>query len=78
MAVATLPGSSEVRPNAIYTLAEVCTLLGISAGTARRWIKRGRLPAAQIGREYRILGAQLLRTIAVVPPLRASDAEGAS
>lgn len=63
-------GSIDVRPNAIYTLREVCQLLGVAPGTARRWIKAGRLPAAQIGRAYRVLGSQLLWTIAAARDLQ--------
>jgi excisionase family DNA binding protein len=50
----------EIRPNAVYTLAEVCQILRISDATARRWLKAGKLRAARVGRAYRVLGSQLL------------------
>ncbi|HZT09340.1 MAG TPA: helix-turn-helix domain-containing protein [Chloroflexota bacterium] len=56
-----LVGSNiEIRPNAVYTLAEVCQILRISDATARRWLKAGKLRAARVGRAYRVLGSQLL------------------
>jgi excisionase family DNA binding protein len=50
----------EIRPNAVYTLSEVCQILRISDATARRWLKAGKLRAARVGRAYRVLGSQLL------------------
>ncbi|MPZ15284.1 MAG: helix-turn-helix domain-containing protein [Chloroflexi bacterium] len=50
----------EIRPNAVYTLPEVCQILRIGDATARKWIKTGKLPAARIGRAYRVLGSHLL------------------
>ena len=50
----------EIRPNAVYTLSEVCQILRISDATARRWLKTGKLRAARVGRAYRVLGSQLV------------------
>jgi len=50
----------EIRPNAVYTLAEVCQILRISDATARRWLKAGKLKGARVGRAYRVLGSHLL------------------
>lgn len=36
------------------TVPEVADLLRVTPMTVRRWIKSGRLPASQIGRDYRI------------------------
>ena len=59
-------GSSlEIRPNAVYTLAEVCQILRISDATARRWLKAGKLRAARVGRAYRVLGSQLLEALSL-------------
>jgi excisionase family DNA binding protein len=55
--------SIEIRPNAVYTLAEVCQLLRISDATARRQLKSGMLRAARVGRAYRVLGSQLLEAL---------------
>jgi len=53
----------EIRPNAVYTLAEVCEILRISDATARRWLKTGKLRSARVGRAYRVLGGQLLEAL---------------
>lgn len=50
----------EILPNAVYTLEEVCEILQIHDSTARRWIKRGDIPARKIGRGYRFLGSDIL------------------
>ena len=50
----------EILPNAVYTLEEACQILQIHDSTARRWIKRGDIPARKIGRGYRFLGFDLL------------------
>lgn len=50
----------EILPNAVYTLEEACEILNIHERTARRWIKRGDIPARKIGRAYRFLGSDLL------------------
>ena len=50
----------EIRPNAVYTLAEVCQILRISDATARRWLKAGKLKGARVERAYRVLGSHLL------------------
>ena len=55
--------SVEIRPNAVYTLAEVCQLLRISDATARRQLKSGMLRSARVGRAYRVLGSQLLEAL---------------
>jgi excisionase family DNA binding protein len=55
--------SIEIRPNAVYTLAEVCQLLRISDATARRQLKSGTLRSARVGRAYRVLGSQLLEAL---------------
>jgi excisionase family DNA binding protein len=53
----------ELRPGALYTLKEVCELLRISDATARRWIKQGRLRARRVGREYKVLGREVVESI---------------
>jgi putative molybdopterin biosynthesis protein len=37
-----------------YTIEEVSLFLKVSKMTVYRWIKAGKLPAYQIGREYRV------------------------
>ncbi len=53
----------EIRPNAVYTLAEACQILRVSDATIRRWIKSGKIRYARVGRAYRILGSQLLEAL---------------
>lgn len=57
---ATSDNKPEILPNAVYTLEEVCQILQIHDSTARRWIKRGDIPARKIGRGYRFLGSDVL------------------
>lgn len=59
--------SGTLTADGIYTLQEACTFLRISDATARRWIKDGRLPARKIGRDYRVLGRDLLRCLNTSP-----------
>lgn len=69
----------EIRPNAVYTLAEVCQILRISDATARRWLKAGKLRAARVGRAYRVLGSQLLDALNPEDrPIREQEARRAS
>jgi excisionase family DNA binding protein len=58
---------TEIRPNAVYTLPEVCDILRISDATARRYLKSGRLRASRVGRAYRVLGSQLLEALGEAP-----------
>ena len=53
----------EIRPNAVYTLAEVCDILQVSDATMRRWLKTGKIRAARVGRAYRVLGSRLLEAL---------------
>lgn len=46
------------------TVPEVADLLRVTPMTVRRWIKSGRLPASQIGRDYRIQSADLEALVA--------------
>jgi excisionase family DNA binding protein len=39
----------EIRPNAVYTLAEVCEILNISDATMRRWIKSSQIRTSKVG-----------------------------
>ena len=50
----------EIRPNAVYTLAEVCQILRTRDSTVRRLLKLGILKSGRVGRSYRFLGSQLL------------------
>lgn len=50
-----------IDPNRLYTPREAGLLVGgVHAETVRRWVRQGKLPAAQPGRGYLIRGADLL------------------
>ena len=53
----------EVRPNAIYTTNESRKLLKISESTIKRLLKSGLIKANKVGRQYRILGKEILRLV---------------
>ncbi len=53
----------EIKPNAIYTTEETQIFLKVSPSTMKRFLKRGILKANKIGRQYRILGKEILRII---------------
>lgn len=58
---------ADILPGELYTLQEACRVLRVSEPTVRRWIKGGRLRARKIGRDYRILGSDLLDSLAAAP-----------
>lgn len=51
----------EIKPNEVYTTEEAQKLLKISLSTTMRLIKKGIIRTAKIGKQYRILGKELLR-----------------
>ena len=53
----------EIKPNAIYTTNETENLLRISNSTIKRLLKNGILRANKVGKQYRILGKEILRLI---------------
>lgn len=53
----------EIKPNEVYTHEETQTLLKVSASTVTRMIKKGLIRAAKVGKQYRILGKELLRVL---------------
>jgi excisionase family DNA binding protein len=55
--------NEEIKENSIYTTAEVEKLLKISPSTMKRLLKKGLIRANKIGRQYRIMGKEILRTI---------------
>ncbi|MFH1292373.1 MAG: helix-turn-helix domain-containing protein [bacterium] len=54
---------SEIKPNEVYTTAEAEKLLKISNSTMKRMLKKGLIRANKIGKQYRILGHELLRLL---------------
>ncbi len=53
----------EIKPNEVYTTYEAQQLLKVSPSTTMRLIKKGALRAAKVGKQYRILGKELLRVV---------------
>ena len=53
----------EIKPNEVYTTREAQKLLKISASTTMRLIKKGMIRSAKVGKQYRILGKDLLRIL---------------
>lgn len=55
--------SDEIKANAIYTTGEARDFLKVSESTIKRLLKSGILRANKVGRQYRILGKEILKLI---------------
>lgn len=53
----------EIKANAIYTTDEAKDILRVSESTMKRLLKNGILRANKVGRQYRIMGKEILRLI---------------
>ena len=53
----------EIKANEVYTHEETGKLLKVSPSTVTRMIKKGLIRAARVGRQYRIMGKELLRLL---------------
>ena len=53
----------EIKENEVYTHEETQAILKVSASTVTRMIKKGLIRAAKVGKQYRILGKELLRVL---------------
>ncbi|HNX91046.1 MAG TPA: helix-turn-helix domain-containing protein [Candidatus Omnitrophota bacterium] len=53
----------EINENEVYTVQEVQKILKVSPSTSMRLIKKGIIRAAKVGKQYRILGKELLRLV---------------
>ena len=53
----------KIDPNEVYTTQEAQKLLKISPSTTMRLIKRGIIRTAKVGKQYRILGKEILRLV---------------
>lgn len=54
---------TEIKENAVYTREESQELLKISESTMIRLIKKGIIRAAKVGKQYRIMGKELIRIV---------------
>ena len=55
--------TNEIKPNAVYTTSEAQILLKISESTIKRMLKKGLIKANKVGKQYRILGIEILRLV---------------
>ena len=53
----------EIKENEVYTHEETQHLLKVSSSTVTRMIKKGLIRTAKIGKQYRIMGKELLRIL---------------
>ena len=53
----------EINENEIYTSSDVQKILKISQSTAMRMLKKGLIRGAKVGKQYRIMGKELLRLV---------------
>lgn len=65
---------TEIKPNEVYTTEETQDLLKVSNSTIKRMLKSGLLRANKVGKQYRILGHELLRLLSPEVENKAVDA----
>lgn len=53
----------EIKPNEVYTTQETQELLKVSSSTMMRLIKKGIIRTAKVGKQYRIMGKEVLRLV---------------
>ena len=53
----------EIKENEVYTHEETQKLLKVSSSTITRMIKKGLIRTARVGKQYRIMGKELLRVL---------------
>ena len=53
----------EIKENEVYTHEETVELLKLSPSTVTRMIKKGLIQSAKVGKQYRIMGKELLRIL---------------
>lgn len=53
----------EIKENEVYTHEETQAILKVSSSTVTRMIKKGLIRAAKVGKQYRIMGKELLRVL---------------
>lgn len=52
-----------INENELYTPQETQVILKVSQSTVTRMIKSGLIRAARVGKQYRIMGKELLRVV---------------
>ena len=56
----------EIKENEVYTHEETQAILKVSSSTVTRMIKKGLIRAAKVGKQYRVMGKELLRVLSPV------------
>ncbi len=64
---------SEIKPLEVYTTQEAQHILKISESTMKRLLKKGLIKANKIGKQYRILGHELLKILSPEVDKKATD-----
>jgi len=64
---------SEIKPLEVYTTQEAQKILKISDSTMKRLLKKGLIRANKIGKQYRILGHELLKILSPDVDKKATD-----
>lgn len=64
----------EIKPNAVYTTSETERLLKISNSTLKRLLKQGLLKANKVGKQYRIIGLEILKLVSPTVEKKAVEA----
>jgi excisionase family DNA binding protein len=63
----------RINPDEVYTPAETEKLLKISKSTVKRLLKSGLLKANKVGKQYRILGHEILKMVSPDVDEKATD-----
>ncbi len=66
--------NEEIRPNPVYTVGETEKILKISNSTLKRLLKKGLLKANKVGKQYRILGLEILKLVSPAVEQKAVEA----
>ena len=53
----------EIKETDVYSTDEASEYLKVSMSTVMRMIKKGLIAAAKVGKQYRIMGKELLRLV---------------
>ncbi len=53
----------EIKKTEVYTPQETQEILKVSSSTVTRMIKKGFIRTAKVGKQYRIMGKELLRLL---------------
>ncbi len=53
----------DIEPNRVYTFDEILEVLKLSPVTLRKLVRNGDIPASKLGKQYRFLGADLLKAL---------------